>query len=618
MSVESILSKFARIGPFHKDHILQTLQEDLEIVRDKANPLVLDLLQRNIRILQTHGPFFASPRQSKWSKKSKGTMWKGTRRMKGGMKLSGIVGWTLAAAVFTANYHGADRNLAILETLGMPYMTSQMVQSGVRTVQELMPLNEMMERVMSFVTPNPVIPEEVFKAGFETMYELEPYVQQDAFLQTKRQLNSLYADLNAEMLKDFSRLALSEAYVQDKQELTEDIKKSQKSPKGLVDSLVGLFQSEPLTAAEESLHSLLSSKEAQLSTYSLSVGLNTTAIREILIRVLPTTVPTLSLPPHSPLESSTNLVVYNQSKGKNESKSAFRSFAIDSRKSPKTTIARYKLPKFTGTSMSTKDFLHQVLDSMFTLPPILTEKNTLVLPQEFTAYYEYIQHTMDRNDELTIEEKRIILNIFTIHYMGICSRVIEAYETSMANTEIQNTVRKLNETHEANLRKIHTHVEGDPERITRVNGWIETHTKTFGFITDRVRDEMIHCSKANVCPMLTYKEVKNEKIILQKMHSTPYTISAKVLFSMVVTAILVGVPAMIVAFVASLANRTIDAHLGIIERLGVHPMRMDQQRLAYEHEQAMTKIRGSVGTRGTLRNRSTSRSSRIRLRDTAK
>ena len=55
------------------------------------------------------------------------------------MKLSGIVGWTLAAAVFTANYHGADRNLAILETLGMPYMTSQMVQSGVRTVQELMP-----------------------------------------------------------------------------------------------------------------------------------------------------------------------------------------------------------------------------------------------------------------------------------------------------------------------------------------------------------------------------------------------------------------------------------------------------------------------------------------------
>jgi hypothetical protein len=616
MSVESILSEFSRLAPFNKDLILQTLKDDLEIVKEKADPLVIDLLQRNLSSIQSNGKSFTHSSRSKSRKTSRSLPSKKTRKQSGGM-LSGIVGWTIAAASFVSNYHGADRNMAIMETLGIPYMTSQMAQSGIRTIQELVPMNEMMDRILSYMTPNPVIPEDVFKAGFETMYELEPYTQQDTFFQTKRHMNSMYTDLNTEIIKDFTRLVMSESYLQDKKELEADLQKH-KTPKESK-GFLSMFTINPIQGADESLQALMASKEMQLSAYSMNVGLNTTAVAEILTRVLNTTNPSFSMPSRHPLEYSTNLVVYEAEKETDSP--TFRNIAVNSQRSPKATVARYKLPVFSKHSMKTRDFLHQVLNNVFTLPPLLTEKNTLVLPQEFTLYHEYITETLNMNKFLTEEEKRIILNIFSVNYMGICSRIIDTYETSMANTEIQNVVRALNETHIANLQQIKSHCEGKPELLAKVNGWVDTHLKTFGFITNRVKDEIIHCSKVDVCPMLTYKEVKNEKIILQKLHSSPYDISSKVLFSMMVTAIVVGIPAMLIGFVFALANRTIDAHLAIVERFGLHKNRLEQQKLEFNQKKQMVLLedelkrrpRGRSGSVGRIR--SSSKSSKLRLRN---
>ncbi len=592
MSLDSVLSKFSRLAPFHRELILGKLEEDLVGISD---PLVAEVLRRNLALIRMQGRFYTRSRKSSTRK-----------RQQGGMKLSAMVGWTAATAVFTANYHGADRNLAILETLGVPYMTSQLVQTAVLTVREILPMNELMDHAMSFLTPNPVLPEPVLQAGFDTLYELVPFTQHDAFTQTKRQLDGLYADLITGINRDFSRLALAEAYQKDKEFLQKEVVGSRKS-KGILHSIKGaLFASAEVLAEREMQASVLTSKEFQLTAFE-SKGLNTTAISNILRRVLNETVPVIDV---APLVESKDLVVWSKAPAKGRSSTL--PLPVQERGSPRATLARYSVPAFPKATMPINQFLDQVLGNMFTLPPVLTPQNTLELPLEFAQLHAKLQETLEINESLTAEEKRILLNLFTINYMGLCGKVIEHFESSMANTIIQEEVRRLNEMDAANVEKIQAFVADRPDAKERVATWIDTHRKTFGLITDRVREEMIHCGKVALCPMLTYKEVKAEKTIRQRLQ-TPYSMSAKVLFSMMAAAILVGLPAMLVAFVGALVSRTVDAHLGLLERFGVGKTRIEQMKLEFEHAKDMKKLELDAGVGSKEKRRSLSVRRRVKV-----
>ena len=587
--MEHILSKFARQVPFHKEFIISTLEENIELIREKADPAIIRLLEDNLDMIKKNGHFYTKVKTRTRKSKEKR---KRTRKMSGGAH--NILAWTivstLVSIVMKLSYDSSDRNIAIVSSLGVPYLMGQMTKNGFETIKQIIPMTESMDTLLSYVSAGPVLPEDVLKAAFESQYQMEPFTQQYAFDELQRDLHEYNQQLILQTANYLATLVQYEKYVADKEQLKAEFQEEKKraESKGFVskgvDVILSLTGIETLTDAEKKISEVLKTKAFQLHAYNMGTSINTTALAGIFERVMNKTTPNISLT--VPNRNSTKALTLGN-------------FHVNPEKSDPASLTHSKRLAFSGDNMNITTFLKKVLDNGFTLPPIITNKNTLLIPKEFVDDMQQLQQILDMNENMLIQEKNIILNIVQLNYIGVCNKVVYAYQTSRAASLLKENTERMIALHNHNKNQLYASIYNATQK-EKLDIWVKTYSDTFPVITDAVYEEMKKCIMSDTCHMLTYAEVKNEKKILQKMKVSENTVYEKLALSFLITIFVVGLPSLLLMFVAHYLTRAANITLGLFERFTTHPMNMERREQELRHLEQMAMIEANLPQRGRL------------------